>query len=243
MARCTHNAGGVAFVHHNKRIVLLCEVANLVDGSHVAVHREHTVGDDDAETLFLRFLQAAFEVGHVSVCIAVTLSLAEAHAVDDAGMVERVGDDGVLCGEERFEHAAVGIKASGIENGVLSVEVVGNGCFKFLVRVLRAADEAYARHAVAATVHHVLGGLHEAGVVGKAKVVVGAEIEYFAVGHVNGSLLRSFDEPFALVKPGVLDGLQLFLKMSLEICVHIYIVGFCLGKTYCKVTHNSQYVL
>ena len=124
MAGLSHHACRVALIHHNECVVFLGQVANLVHRCHVAVHREHAVGDDDAEALGLRLLQAAFQLAHVGVGIAVALRLAQAHAVDDAGMVEGIADDGILVGEEWFKHAAVGIEAGGIENGVVGVEIV-----------------------------------------------------------------------------------------------------------------------
>ena len=58
-----HHACGVAFVHHHKSVILLGKLTNLVHRSHVAVHREHAVSGDDAETAILGFLQATLEVG------------------------------------------------------------------------------------------------------------------------------------------------------------------------------------
>ena len=209
MARGADHAGRVAFIDEHEGVVFFGEVADLVHGSHVAVHREDAVGADDAEALCLGLFETAFEVGHVAVGITVALGFAEAHAVDDGGVVEGVADDGVVGCEERFEDAAVGVEAGGVENGVFGLEEVGDGGFELLVDVLRAADEADGRHAVAAAVHHVLGGLDEARVVGEAEVVVGAEVEHLFASHLDGGLLGPFDEAFAFVKAGCLDVGQL----------------------------------
>jgi hypothetical protein len=48
------------------------------------------------------------------------------------------------------------------------------------VQVLRAADEAHARHAVAVVVHRGLRGGDQGGVIGEAEVVVGAEVQHVA---------------------------------------------------------------
>ena len=76
-------------------------------------------------------------------------------------MVQGIADDGILLGEQRFEHAAIGIEAGCIENGVFGLEIVADGLLQLLVNVLRAADETHARHAEAALVHHALGTLDE----------------------------------------------------------------------------------
>ena len=127
---------------------------------------EHTVRHDDAETLRLSLLQAFFKLRHVGIGVAVTLGFAQAHAVDNGSVVQRVGDDGVLFGEERLEHTAVGVKAGGVQNGVFRLEVIGNGGFQFFVNVLRSADETYGRHAVTAAFHYVSGGGYQAGMIG-----------------------------------------------------------------------------
>ena len=144
MAGSTHNTCRVALVHHNQCVVLLCQVTDLVHGSHVAVHREHTVGYDDAETLSLSLLKALLQLLHVGIGIAVALCLAQAHTVDDGCVVQGIRDDSVLLGEQGLEHTAVGIKASGIEDGVLGLEVLADLSLQHLVDVGCTADEAHA---------------------------------------------------------------------------------------------------
>ena len=144
MAGSTYNTSRVALVHHYQCIVLLCQVTDLVHGSDVAVHREHTVGNDDAETLCLCFLKAFLQFLHVSIGIAIALGLTQAHTVDDGCVVQGIRDDSVLVGEQRLEHTAVGIKASGIEDGVLGLEVLADLSLQHLVDVGCTADEAHA---------------------------------------------------------------------------------------------------
>ena len=59
-----------------------------------------------------------------------------------------------------------------------------------------------------------------AWVVREAEVVVGAEIQHFLASHLDGSLLRSFDEAFVLVKTSLLDVFQFLLEMFLKFTVH-----------------------
>ena len=133
----------MALVDHHEGVVLLGQVAYLVHWSHIAVHREHAIGADDAEALSLGLLEATLEVFHVGILIAIALCLAEAHTVDDGGMVEGVADDGVLVGEERAEQTTVGVEAGSVEDGVLGLEILRDGSLELLVDVLRAADEAH----------------------------------------------------------------------------------------------------
>ena len=112
----------MTFVYHHQRVILFCEIANFVDGSHVAVHREHTIGHDDTEALLLCSLQLAFEIFHICVGITITLSFAKAHTINDRSMVEGVGDDGIFCCEQRFKHTTVCIEASSIEDSIVCLE-------------------------------------------------------------------------------------------------------------------------
>ena len=50
--------------------------------------------------------------------------------VDDRGVVERIADDGIFGREQRFENTAVGIEASGIEDGIVRFEEARDGCFE-----------------------------------------------------------------------------------------------------------------
>ena len=201
----------MALIDHDQRVVLLGKGADLVQRGGVAVHGEDTVGDDDAETLLLGLLEALLQLVHVGVGVAVADGLAQTHAVDDRGVVQRVGDDGVLVGEQRLEDTAVRIEAGGVEDRVLGAEVVGDGLFELLVDVLAAADETDRRHAEAALVHRVLGGLDEARVVGETQVVVGAEVQYLAACHLDLGALRRFDDALVLVESCGLDFGQLVL--------------------------------
>ena len=210
----------MTFVDHHECIVFFGEITDLVDRCHVAVHREHAVGHNDAEALFLRGLQLTFKVFHVGIGIAIALGFAEANAVDDGGVIERVADDGILSGEEWFEHAAVGVEASGIEDGIVRFEEARDGRFEFLVQILCATNEAYRRHAVAAGVHGRFGCADQARVVREPQVVVGAEVEHCFSSYVDFCLLRAADEAFVLVETGFANGGQLRLEVLLEFTVH-----------------------
>lgn len=88
-------------------------------------------------------LQLTLQVGHIGIGITVTDRLAQTHTVNDGGVVQGIRDNGIIGREQGLEHAAVGIEACSIEDCVFGLEVVGDGCFEFLVRVLCTADEAY----------------------------------------------------------------------------------------------------
>ena len=241
MSRLADDASGVALVDHDECIVLLGKVTDAVDRSDIAVHGEDTIGDNDAEALGLCLLEAVLKLLHVGIGVAVALGFAEAHTVDDGGMVECIADDGIFLGEERFEDSAVGIEAGGIEDGVVGVEIAGDGLLELLVDVLCATDEAYAGHAESATVHHLLGCLDESGMIGESEIIVCAEVEHFLASDLNSSLLRTADETFLLIESCLANLGQRLAEMFFHLSVHSRI-GFngLLGND-CASTRRARW--
>ncbi len=89
------------------------------------------------------------------------------------------------------------------------------------MEILLAADEADAGHTVAALVHSLLGCRNQAGIVGQAEVIVGAEIQGLAaVSQGDFGPLGRANRAFAFVETGLVDGLKLLLEMLLEFSVH-----------------------
>ena len=110
----THYTGRMRFVYHYQRIVFFCQFANLIHRSHITVHREHTVSSNDTVALSLSFLQAAFQVSHVCIGITITFCLTQTHTVNDRSVVQCIGNDCILVGQQRFEQTTVCIKAGSI---------------------------------------------------------------------------------------------------------------------------------
>jgi hypothetical protein len=196
----------MAVIDHHHRAVLLGEIADAAEIGDDPVHREHAVGGNQLEATAFRLLQLFFEGCHVVVGVAEALGLGEPHAVDDRGMVQRVGNDRVLLAQQRFEQPAIGVEAGGIKDRVLHPEKRRNPRLELLVLLLRAADEAHRGHAIAVAIKRLLAGLGQFRVVGKAEIVVGAEVQHPLAGR-NGDLARLFrgDDALGLVEPGVLQ--------------------------------------
>jgi hypothetical protein len=201
----------VAFVDVHQRVVLVGQRGDLVERRDKAVHRERAVGGDQlgARAGGVGGLQLRFQVGHVAVGVAEALGLAQADAVDDRGVVQRVGNDGVLFAQQRLEQAAVGVEAGGIEDGVLGAEEFGDLLFQLLVQILRAADEAHRRHAEAVRVQRILGGLDHLRMIGQAEVIVGAEVQHLAAtGQLDLGGLRRGDDALGLEQALFADGFE-----------------------------------
>ena len=218
--RRTYNTRRVALIDHHQRIVLLRQAADLVHRSHVAVHREDTVGHDDAEALRLSLLQTLLQLGHIGVGIAVALRLAQTHAIDDRSVVQRVRNDSVLLGQQGLEHTAVSVETSCIEDRVLGAKVLSNSCFELLVNILCAANKTHRRHTETVRVHRFFRRLDQARIVRKAQIVVGAEVQYLLVGHGDLGTLRRCDDALRFIKTRLANLGEGLLKMLFDFTVH-----------------------
>ena len=210
----------MTLVNHNQSLIFLCQLANLIQRSGIAIHREDTVGRDDTETLCLRTLQAILQRVHISICIAIANSLTKTHTVDNRCVVERIGDNCILLGKERFKDTAVSVEAGSIEDCILGAKVVGDSLLQLFVHILTSADEANRRHSVATLIHCSLSRLNQARVVGETQIVVCTKVETTLSVYLNFCSLWRADYTLTLVEACLLDCFELLFEVLLEISVH-----------------------
>lgn len=211
-----HDAVPVGIVDDEQGVVLIAECAEPGEVGDVAFHREHAVGDDpdlpgDVRVIlgfFKRFTRGV----HVGVLEDALLHAlfddgGESDGVDDAGVVELVGDDDVARfaagGEEGLGRVPAG------DEGVrgLGAHVLGDGLLEGEVRGECAADEADGRGARAVLAEGLDAGLDDIGVVGEPEVVVGAHADPLVLGavvvdHGDGRAHRRVERLEVLELPG-----------------------------------------
>ena len=154
--------------------------------SDVAFHGENTVGDEPDLSgdfrVVLRFFECGFARVHVRVGVDAFLNAflddrGEAHGVDDARVVEGVGDDDVSRlahgREERFGRVPAGDEGVG---GFCSHELC-NRFLKSMVGGEGAADEADRCGPGAVLLERFDPSVDDIGVVGESEVVVGAHAD------------------------------------------------------------------
>ncbi len=78
------------------RVVFFRQIADALQVGDRAVHRENAVGRDETEARTFGRLQLRLEISHVAVLVTIALCFAEPHTVNDAGVIQLVGDDRVL---------------------------------------------------------------------------------------------------------------------------------------------------
>ena len=205
---------GVGVVDHHDGPVLLCQCGQLVDGADVAVHRKDAVGDDELLAgIVLDLLEQLFAVRDVFVAEDLDPGAGEACTVDDAGVVELVGEDEVFFAEDGAYGAGVGGEAGLEDYAGFDVLEAGDFFFELHVDAHGAGDGAYGSGAYAVVFDGLDGGCFESWVVAEAEVVVTGEVDDLAsVVGADGGLgvveLAEFEEG-----SGGLEGVELGGKM------------------------------
>ena len=74
--------------------------------------------------------------------VAILLGLGESDPVDDGGVVELIGEDGILWAADLLKQPRVGVKTGGIEDRVLASVELGNLVLQLFVNVLGAANKS-----------------------------------------------------------------------------------------------------
>ncbi len=206
----THKTHGVRIIDHHQRVVLIRQIADALQVGDHPVHGEHAVGGDQhmARAGFTRLFQTGFQLLHIVVGIAEALRFTQAHAVDDRRVVQGIGDNRVLCAEQGFKQAAVGVEAGGVQNRIFHTEKIGQLLLKRFVAVLGTADKAHGGHAEAVAVHPAFRGGNQFRVVREAEIVIGAEVNDLAAADGDIRLLRRSDDPFFFKQPFRTRGIQ-----------------------------------
>ncbi len=101
------HAEAVGVVDQQQRVVPLAQRVQCAHIGHVSVHAEHGISDHELAPRGAGREQGV-ERGEVRMRVAVHRGARQARAVDQAGVVERVGEQRVACAHERGHDADVG---------------------------------------------------------------------------------------------------------------------------------------
>ena len=99
--------------------MLVTERGNFIQFCDFAVHAEHSISNNQTPSESYGIPQHLLQLCHVAVLVAKSLGLAEPHAVNNRGVIEFIGENGVAFAEKYFKKSGVRIKAGSIENCVL----------------------------------------------------------------------------------------------------------------------------
>ena len=227
-ARAQH-ALAVGVVHHERDAVLLGHRGDFVQRRDVAVHAEDAVGDDEPPGSRAGLLNRAAQVRHVGVRIANDLGAAEAAGVDDAGVVEFVGKDDVVGADQRGDGGDVGHEAALEGDARFGLFEGSQFFFQLHMECHGAGDGAHRARADAVAVDGLLGRGAQAGIVGQAEVVVGAEVEQAPPVDGHPRVHGRVDGADGGVEAGLLEGRDFVVDPTDGVGVHTLLPIFWLA--------------
>ena len=160
-------------------------------GADVAVHGEDAVGDDQLVAgLVLDLVQQLFGVGRVLVAEDLDLGARQASAVDDAGVVQLVGDDEVFFAEDRRYRSRVRREARLKDDAGFDILEARDLLLQLHVERHGAGDRAHRARPDAILACRLQRRLAQLGMGGQAEVVVGRKVDdRLAVEGANRRLL------------------------------------------------------
>ncbi len=221
----TDESNGMRVVDHNHRIVLVGQLANGRQVGNRSIHGENSIGCDQSEPRSFCLLKFAAEIVHGIVLVAQSLSFAQPDAIDDAGVVEFIGDDCIFGSEDRFKESAVGVPAGVVEDRIfLANELADLGLEVFMDR-LRAADEADRSQSISPAVERIGGGLTNARMLRESEIVIRAKIEIWStISQRDHRPLGRIDHPFGLESACFAHRLIRCGDAFEELCVHALVM-------------------
>ena len=148
------------------------------------------------------------EVLDVAVAVDEGLGAREAAAVDDAGVVQLVGEDDLAAAGQGGDRAGVGEVAGAEEERRLVALEAGEPLLQLPVRLHVARDQPRGAGAGPPAQRRLGGGLAHLGAIGEAEVVVRAEEEDRAAVERDARPLRSLDQSQLPVEPPLAELLE-----------------------------------
>src|SRR4051794_24896743 len=180
------DARAVGLVNHEPRAVALGQVADRGQRRDVALHREDAVDhDQDAAAVARRALQLLFELVEAVVAERAQLGARQQAAVEDRGVVGRVGEHGVAGGQQRAERAEVGLVAGGEDERLLGAHPGGQLALELKVQGDGPVEQPRPGQPGAIALQRVARALLDALVAGEPEVVVGAEHHALGALHLD----------------------------------------------------------
>ena len=138
-----HETNSMGIVHHDQRIIFIRQITDSLEIGNNAVHGENSVSSDHLDAGAFGLFQAAAQIIHVVVFIAEALCFAETNAIDNAGMIELIRDDGIFRSEQGLEKTAVRIEAGAVKNGIIHAQEITDLFLQVFMQLLRSADKTY----------------------------------------------------------------------------------------------------
>ncbi len=229
---------GVRVVHHHDGPMAFGRLDQRGQRPYVPVHGEDAVRDEQlAAGLAFQLRQDLLRRGGVFVRKHVDLGLGEAAAVDDAGVIQLVGDDVVFGPQNRRNRAGVGCEARLKHHARLHVLEARDALLQLHVQTHGAGDGAHRAGSHAVAPGGLQGCLAEARMRGQPQVIVGGQVDDLFAVEARFRRARRFQDAQPLVGARLPPGPQLLAQESQRV-THAgpqAIFGTTYGARYCRV--------
>ena len=168
----------MGFVCDGHRIVASAESIDFGDRSDVPVHRKDSVGDNEGESKLVAMeLEQRLESAHIAVRIDEDLAARELAAIDQASVVEGIGQDEVLSADNGPERTRVARVSAREHIGGFRLFPVAQGLNEFHVRRAGTGHGGACPTADARFAGGLLEASSEFGVPSQTEIVVGAKMD------------------------------------------------------------------
>ena len=171
------DAHRMRLIHEEEGVVAAGEADELGQRGSIAIHGEDGIGEDEASAVVAAGLEAFGQGVEVEVGIDVDGGARQARAIDEGGVVQGIGVDGVLGADERGDDTDIGVVPGVEEEGGVGALPGGDALFEPPVGRQVADDETGGAGAKALALHGVASRCEEGRVVGQTEIVVGAEVD------------------------------------------------------------------
>ena len=154
------------------------QVADFIQLRNGSVHAERSVCYNNPAPATRTFLEFCLQVlPYYYVRNGKRWALHKRTPSNNRSMVKRIADNSVLLIKKRFKYTAIGIKSSGIQNGIFRAQETGYFLFQLFVYILCATDKAHTAHAISMRVNSFVRSFNYFGMGRKSQVIVGTKIQ------------------------------------------------------------------
>ena len=187
-------------VHHHDAAGLFGDLAERRQRAEVAVHAEHAVGDEQLALARGQVLEQSRRAASTSLCGKdLDRRAAQPAAVDDAGVVQLVGDDHVVLRQDGGNGAGVGREAALEDDHGLDLLELGKPPLQLHVDLHRAGDRPHGAGADAESLERLERRVAQPRMCRQTQIVVRRQVDDRPVVERRVSLLLVLEDPQAAV--------------------------------------------
>jgi hypothetical protein len=99
-------------IHHQQNIVFSGDFIEVGQRRNVTIHAEYSVGDNQTPPIFTGFCDFTAQVVHIVMSVTNDGCTAQTAAIDDAGVIQLVGENDIPFADQGRNRGEIGSKAA-----------------------------------------------------------------------------------------------------------------------------------